>query len=379
MSKKRNFVLASFLVFLVFLLSCSNSERILNELTKSIDSIESNYGLDSRTSIWEISVEYMSSSKYLLSGETDRKELVDTLVATLDDEYPDFEFINNIKILPDDFVGDRSYGVIINSVGTIRRNPSVSAEIITQTLMGLSVEILKEARGFFLVRTDDGYIGWISNGELIQGGDSLRKEWQDSKQVVYINLEGMVYLSSSYTSLPVSDCVLGNRFKLQQDKDSDWSKVAYADGREGYIPSKYLISLEEYLARLPDPDSIVNASLKLLGRPYLWGGTSTKAMDCSGFVQTVFRNNGYLLPRDASMQVSKGVEIDTSGFLRNLRPGDLLFFGPRDERITHVGIYIGKLNFIHCSERVKINSFDPIAPNYSQYRSMTLRRVKRIF
>jgi SH3-like domain-containing protein len=377
--KRKNFVLVSLLVFLVLLLSCSNNDRILSELTKVIDSIESNYNLDSRTSIWKIDVEYRSSNKYLLSGETDRKELVDTLIAILGSEYSDFEFINNIKILPDDFVGDKSYGVITNSIGTVRRNPSVSEEMITQTLMGLSVVILKESRGFFLIRTDDGYIGWISNDALVQGGDSLRREWENSEQVVYKNLEGMVYSSSSYKSLPVSDCVLGNRFKLQRNKDNGWSKVAYADGREGYIPSKYLISLEEYLARSPNPDSIVNISLKLLGRPYLWGGTSTKAMDCSGFVQTVFRNNGYLLPRDASMQINEGLEVDTSGFLQNLKPGDLVFFGPRHERITHVGIYIGDLEFIHCSGRVKINSLDPTAPNYSQYRSINLRRVKRIF
>jgi len=374
---KRNLSIAVLLISLVFLLvGCSAKNSVLKNADVISENIRSQYCSDSRTSIWKINVSYYNGN-YILKGETDNEDAIEEFVDTLQRGFSNITFSNEIILLPDDAVGEFSFGLPMNSVATLRRNPSVTEEIVTQTLMGIPMEILKEEDEFFLVRTDDGYLGWVSDDRIIQGNDSLRKSWEESPKVVYTDIEGMVYSNLSMNSQPISDCVLGNRFRFISKK-GDWTKVGYADGRIGYIPSEKLIDLEKYLSKPVDPNEILKTASILIGRPYLWGAASTKVMDCSGFTQTVFRNNGYLLPRDASMQVNEGIDVDTTNFPVNLKQADLLFFGPSSKKITHVGIYIGNYQFIHCAGRVRIDSFDPKAPNYNKYRRKVLRRVKRI-
>ena len=77
-------------------------------------------------------------------------------------------------------------------------------------------------------------------------------------------------------------------------------------------------------------ESIVRCALKLIGLPYLWGGTSSKGVDCSGFSKTVYYLNGLILNRDASQQALHGMHVDLSEGYGQLRPGDLLFFGSRE-------------------------------------------------
>ena len=78
------------------------------------------------------------------------------------------------------------------------------------------------------------------------------------------------------------------------------------------------------------------------------------------------------------MQVTEGVAIDTTGFPFKLKPADLLFFGKNSQRITHVGLYIGDYKFIHCSGRVRINSFNPEDENYSAFLHRRLQAVRRV-
>jgi cell wall-associated NlpC family hydrolase len=108
-------------------------------------------------------------------------------------------------------------------------------------------------------------------------------------------------------------------------------------------------------------------------------------MDCSGFTKTVFYLNGVQLARDASQQVHTGKEVETDKNLKNLLPGDLLFFGrkatkDKKERINHVGIYMGEGRFIHSSgdAGVKIENLIPDKPRYNEKRLKSFVRAKRM-
>ena len=127
--------------------------------------------------------------------------------------------------------------------------------------------------------------------------------------------------------------------------------------------------------------SIVRSASTFIGLPYLWGGSSSKGFDCSGFSQTVYYLNGIILLRDASLQALHGINVDISQGYGQLKPGDLLFFGTKENsklHVTHVAVYIGDSEYIHSSGRVMINSLDSTRSNYSGYRKHFLLAAKRI-
>jgi len=91
------------------------------------------------------------------------------------------------------------------------------------------------------------------------------------------------------------------------------------------------------------PRSLTSSALRFLGVPYVFGGTSTSGFDCSGFVQHVFAMLGIGLPRTADAQYDAGRPA-----VGGPRPGDLVFFDTYGG-VSHVGIYLGKGQFVHAS------------------------------
>jgi cell wall-associated NlpC family hydrolase len=84
--------------------------------------------------------------------------------------------------------------------------------------------------------------------------------------------------------------------------------------------------------------AVVIDILKMLGVPYLWGGTSKGGFDCSGLVQFVYREAGISLPRVAQNQYNAGPIVPPG---TAVEPGDLVFFGSSPTTVHHVGMYVG--------------------------------------
>jgi cell wall-associated NlpC family hydrolase len=134
----------------------------------------------------------------------------------------------------------------------------------------------------------------------------------------------------------------------------------------------------------PSPRPMIDSSLweqiagRYLGVPYLWGGTGMAGIDCSGFVQAVYRQLGVVIPRDAHQQMLGGRLIATHDQRVPLEAGDLLFFTHEDGRVGHVGLSLGGWRMIHAEEPlVRICSLDPEQPDYDAYRSRHFVCAKR--
>jgi cell wall-associated NlpC family hydrolase len=165
---------------------------------------------------------------------------------------------------------------------------------------------------------------------------------------------------------------------------NDHYEVQFPDGRKGFVSKTQSLPYGDWKSsRQPSSDNFINTAKQLMGIPYLWGGTSFKGVDCSGFTKTVYFVNGLVLPRDASQQVMIGEEIDTKDGWQNLQPGDLLFFGSKardtlPERVVHVGMWIGNNQFIHASGKVRISSFDSSSLLFDESELKRFLRAKRI-
>lgn len=110
-----------------------------------------------------------------------------------------------------------------------------------------------------------------------------------------------------------------------------------------------------------------------LGVPYVWAGRSPSGFDCSGFVYYVFGQFGVELPRMADGQY----EIGTWVSMRDLQPGDLVFFSTYEPGPSHVGIYIGGGNFIHASSGAEEVTITPLGKAYYMSRYLGARRIIR--
>jgi cell wall-associated NlpC family hydrolase len=115
----------------------------------------------------------------------------------------------------------------------------------------------------------------------------------------------------------------------------------------------------------------VKVATGFIGAPYRFGGSSLKGIDCSSFVQKIYRIFDVTLPRKASEQSKVGISITRE----NLTEGDLIFFHTK-RSLGHVGIYIGNNEFVHASSRSKVVRIDSLDTPYYQKRFQRAVRVK---
>ena len=119
------------------------------------------------------------------------------------------------------------------------------------------------------------------------------------------------------------------------------------------------------------PTAIVSTAMMLRGIPYRNGGSDPSGFDCSGFVQWVFAQNGVRLPREVREQYDAGRRID----LREVIPGDLVFFETVSRGASHVGVAIGGDQFVHAPSSQGVVRVERFTANYWSMRFVGARRI----
>jgi hypothetical protein len=374
----KKIIIALFLILFLCQLSAQESKMIEN-LNSIISTLEDKFAPDKRVALWQIEIK-QQGEKINLIGETSIVEAFEELKSKTKNNK---NIMNNVELLPSKSLGEKIFGIVNLSVANLRSKPGHSAELATQSILGTPVKIFKKRSGFYYVQTPDNYLAWMDDDGFYPVNKSELDDWLNSEKVIYLKDYGFSYSKPDKNSQRVSDLVIGNLLKIK-NSSGDFIEVIYPDGRTAFVEQNSVMNYNDWL-KITEPNSkkILERAYSFMGIPYLWGGTSAKGMDCSGFTKTVYYMSGIVLPRDASQQVYTGELIDTENGFDNLQPGDLLFFGfkaaaDKKERITHVGIYIGDGDFIHASGMVKINSLDKTKPNFSQFRFDHFIRAKRI-
>ncbi len=359
----------------------SQTSNQMEEIQNIVTGTQHKFAPDKRTALFDVSVAGESGNAAVLKGETNLPAAKEELLKQLAEN--NLKALDKIEVLPAKNLGDKIYAVINISVASLRTQPKQAAEMATQALMGSTVKLLKKSKGWYLVQTPDKYIAWTEPSSFSMMNETELKSWNESDKIIFTAKYGSVLSKPESDSDPVSDIVAGDILK-KTGSEGDFIKVEYPDGRIGFVAKSECADFKSWLAdRNPTAENIISTAKRFMGIPYLWGGTSAKAMDCSGFTRTVFFLNGIYLPRDASQQVNVGVAVDTKDGLASLKPGDLLFFGKKatdstKEKITHVGIYIGNDEFIHEAGLVHISSFNRSMKNFNAYRLNQFVRAKRV-
>lgn len=240
--------------------------------------------------------------------------------------------------------------VIVKAVENMYSGPDEARDVVSQALLGQIVAVVEQKDGFLHVETPDRYRGWLpASAALAYAGGEAR--YASRGPVLEItSLMANVYREADVTTArPLAQAPLGTRLEVVEGPRAprnEWVTVRLPSRETGYVQlgDGRLGDAATPRRRGGEADLVATAR-RFLGTPYLWGGMSTLGVDCSGLVSRVYSLNGLVIPRDADLQ------FDDPGAApigkKRLRPGDLVFFGK--EKITHVGMYVGKGRFINAT------------------------------
>jgi hypothetical protein len=246
------------------------------------------------------------------------------------------------------------YGLCDLSVVALRSEASDTSELISQVLYGDHFKVLEHRKSWSRIRLGfDKYEGWIDNKQFKFIEELEYKALHKSEPLMAMDLVDFITTQEQHLHPILLGSTLNGLSYLEHT----------FEGTSGIGQN--------------DKSKLVETALLYLNTPYLWGGKTPFGIDCSGFVQMVYKLNGFSILRDASQQASQG---DALSFIEESEPGDLAFFDNNEGDIIHVGIIMENHQIIHAHGKVRIDLLDQsgIYNVDTKTHSHKLRVIKKI-
>ncbi|MGA7159626.1 MAG: NlpC/P60 family protein [Bacteroidota bacterium] len=365
---------------LFLLLGCSDLSRENQHFADLITRVKTRYAPDRRLAIFDITTKRTNKGVALV-GEVDdaeaKQEVIDAIAPLVK------KITDSVTVLPDAKLAGLTRGIVRVSVANMRGDPAEIAELVSQATMGSVVKVLREDSGWYYIQTADKYLGWMKDDSFVLCRKEEADAWIAAKKLIVSSTYETVRQDASTKSYPVCDLVAGSLIRNISNTGA-WTNIQLPDGRTGFVRNSSVTDYDTWEKNTqPTANGVEKTARSLIGIPYLWGGTTTKAMDCSGFTKTVYLLNGLQLNRDAYQQAKQGVAVPPGEKFENLHTGDLLFFGrkgsiDKPEEILHVALYLKDRSFIHSSGMVKINSLDPASSVFDPSKLKSFICARRI-
>jgi gamma-D-glutamyl-L-lysine dipeptidyl-peptidase len=231
--------------------------------------------------------------------------------------------------------------VVVKPVANMYSSPSTDVDVVSQAIYATNVNLLEERGEWTQVQTADDYKGWVATSDLRK----VDAPYPSQGKVAWVSgMSANVYRDADVTKhAPLITVPFETKLQIASEnvvEGERWMQVRLPDDRVGWI-QRGDVSFEHKTLSIPEA---IELAKKFMGVTYTWGGTSSFGYDCSGFMQMLMRQRGFVMPRDADIQAAwTGVAPVKR---EQLQAGDLLYFGS-EKKITHTGMYIGDGMFIH--------------------------------
>jgi gamma-D-glutamyl-L-lysine dipeptidyl-peptidase len=291
---------------------------------------------DNRVSVFDLHITGLDDGTLSLSGRLLERDQLTALGEKFSNQFPDLSLdTDSVQILRSD---PRELFHVVTNLAGLYDGPTLHLPLSSELCYGAEVEILAESEKWAFTRQKDGYLGWVFRSYLAQGSAS------QATHLVMAPSTGL--RAQSHGRSEILTRLVSGTDVVVADIQGEWAKVIA--NRTGWMPCSLLRPVSKLPKSIAEKrNTLIEDAARMIGVPYLWGGTSGNGIDCSGLARLLHRWVGLDLPRDADMQHLAARPVEPP-----FEIGDLLFFheAGKKRKVTHVGLSLGGWRMIHSSQ-----------------------------